>query len=119
MPRGSGSTQFAIHRSSQGNETCGKQSACQKNEQKPIKRSGRQTDWKRRHLAVLRRLAKRNRPARTSAKPLWVVAVLRPSPVPLSIPRAVSRQGCPASPFVVSMAFRSEERRVGKEVRSL
>src|SRR5438876_7045861 len=61
----------------QGNMTCGKRSACQKNGQKPIKRSGRQTDWKRRHLAGLRRLAKRNRPARTSAKPHWVVGFLR------------------------------------------
>lgn len=64
MPRGSGSAQFEIHRSSQGNKTCGRLSACQKNEQKPIKRSGKQTNWKRRHLAVLRRLAKRNRPAK-------------------------------------------------------
>jgi len=42
----------------QGNMTCGKLSACQKNGQKPIKRSGRQTNWKRRHLAGLRRLAR-------------------------------------------------------------
>src|SRR6266446_3719488 len=59
MPRGSGSAQFEIHRSSQGNKTCGNLSACQKNEQKPIKRSGRQTNWKRRHLAVLRRRKKK------------------------------------------------------------
>ncbi len=77
MPRGSGSAQFEIHRSSQGNKTCGRLSACQKNEQKPIKRSGKQTDWKIRNLAVPRRIAKRNRPARTSARLLWVVAVLR------------------------------------------
>src|SRR5690348_7072078 len=58
--------------------TCGKLSACQKNEQRPIKRSSdRQTNWKRRHLAVLHSLPKRNRPARTSARPLCVVAVLR------------------------------------------
>src|SRR5437667_5375153 len=65
-----------VPRCSQGSKTCGKLSGCQKNEQKPIKRSGRQTNWKRRHLAVLRRLAKRNRSARTSANPLWVVAFL-------------------------------------------
>src|SRR5438552_13169583 len=48
-----------VPRCSQGSKTCGKLSACQKNEQKPIKRSGKQTNWKRRHLAVLRRLAKK------------------------------------------------------------
>jgi len=37
----------------------------------------RQADrLEKKHLAGLRRLAKRNRPARISAKPLWVVAVL-------------------------------------------
>jgi hypothetical protein len=68
MPRGSGSAQFEIHRSSQGNKTCGRLSACQKNEQKPIKRSGKQTDWKIRNLAVPRRIAK-EKPTREDFSP--------------------------------------------------
>ena len=68
MPRGSGSAQFEIHRSSQGNKTCGRLSACQKNEQKPIKRSGKQTDWKIRNLAVPRRIAKK-KPTREDFSP--------------------------------------------------
>src|SRR5439155_26275232 len=66
-----------VPRCSQGSKTCGRLSACQKNEQKPIKRSGKQTNWKRRHLAVLRRLVKETDPRRTSAAPLWVLAVLK------------------------------------------
>src|SRR5438552_790495 len=68
MPRGSGSAQFEIHRSSQGNKTCGKLSARQKNEQKPIKRSGKQTNWKIRNLAVPRRIAKKE-PTREDFSP--------------------------------------------------
>src|SRR6266566_802707 len=67
-----------VPRCSQGSKTCGRLSACQKNEQKPIKRSGKQTNWKRRHLAVLRRLAKRNRPAKDfSRAALGPLAVLK------------------------------------------
>src|SRR5438093_9045555 len=42
----------AEHGKIRASPCCGRLSACQKNEQKPIKRSGKQPNWKRRHLGV-------------------------------------------------------------------